>query len=398
MKFSTKAIHCGQDPDPATGATIVPIYQTSTYTQSAVGMHKGFDYTRTINPTRLALERQLAALEEARYASAFASGMAATAAVMSLLRPGDHAVVGDDIYGGTYRLFSSVLARQGLEFSFVDMTDSAAVRAAIRAETKLLWIETPTNPLLSIVDIPQMCAMRGAALAVVDNTFASPFLQQPLMLGADVVVHSTTKYIGGHSDVVGGIAMTNDPDIAAQIAFYQNAAGGVPSPHDAWLTMRGAKTLALRMREQSLNAAAIAQFLSQSPLAAKVYYPGLLSHPGHAVAKRQMRAFGGMVSFEPAGTREQAFEVAKGMRYFSLAESLGGVESLVCNPARMTHGAIPAQEREKRGITDRLLRLSVGIEDVDDLIDDLQSALERALRPGSSDTAPRTPSPNPVLR
>ncbi len=398
MKFSTKAIHCGQDADPATGATIVPIYQTSTYTQSAVGVHKGFDYTRTVNPTRLALERQLAALEEARFARAFASGMAATAAVTSVLRPGDHVVVGDDIYGGTYRFFSSVLARQGIEFSYVDMSDPQTTRASTRPNTKLFWVETPTNPLLRIVDIQAICALRGSAIVAVDNTFASPYLQQPLILGADVVVHSTTKYIGGHSDVVGGVAMTNNDALAEEIAFYQNTAGGVPSPHDAWLTMRGAKTLALRMREQTQNAQAVAVFLERSPHVARVYYPGLPAHAGHEVAKRQMRGFGGMVSFEPAGDVTQAFEIAKGMRFFSLAESLGGVESLVCNPARMTHGAIPAHERERRGISDRLLRLSVGIEDAEDLIDDLRTALERAFSTGSSDTTRHTRSPNPVLR
>ena len=376
MKFSTKAIHVGQEADPATGATIVPVYQTSTYTQDAVGEHKGFDYSRTINPTRLALEKQLASLEGADYGYAFASGMAATAAVLNLLSAGDHAVVTDDLYGGTYRLFSRVLERYGLEFTYVDMSDLDAVRAAIRPSTKLFWIETPTNPLLKLIDIKGVVALRKPGqIVVVDNTFASPYFQQPLALGADVVVHSTTKYIGGHSDVVGGVAITNDKEIADVIKFHQNAVGGVPGPHDAWLTMRGAKTLALRMRQHAENAQMVAEYLEAHPEVDRVYYPGLASHPQHQLARAQMSGFGGMVSFVLKGEQSRALDFAHRLKYFSLAESLGGVESLICHPARMTHGSIPKEDRERRGVTDGLLRLSVGIEDAEDLLDDLRSAL-----------------------
>jgi len=377
MKFATKAIHVGQEPDPATGATIVPIYQTSTFTQTRVGEHKGFDYSRTINPTRLALERQLASLESGRYASAFASGVAATAAVLGLLSTGDHVIVSDDLYGGTYRLFARVFARFGVDFTYVDMTDLQGLRAALRPTTKLFWIETPSNPLLKLVDIAAVAALRSdAQLVVVDNTFATPYFQQPLALGAQIVVHSTTKYIGGHSDVVGGVAITNDEALHEQIRFQQNASGAVPGPQDAWLTMRGAKTLALRMREHARNAQTIAEFLVDRDDIANVYYPGLRTHPQYDLARRQMSGFGGMLSFEPAGPPERALELASSLKLFSLAESLGGVESLISHPGRMTHGSIPVQERERRGITDRLLRLSVGIEDVDDLVDDLRSALE----------------------
>ncbi|MBV8154025.1 MAG: cystathionine gamma-synthase [Candidatus Eremiobacteraeota bacterium] len=383
MKFSTKAIHVGQEADPTTGATIVPIYQTSTYTQERVGEHKGFDYSRTINPTRVALEKQLASLEGAEYGSAFASGMAATSAVLNLLSSGDHAVVSDDMYGGTYRLFSRVLARYGLRFTYVDMTDLEAVRAAVEPSTKLFWIETPTNPLLKLVDIAAIVGLRKPGqIVAVDNTFATPYFQQPIALGADVVVHSTTKYIGGHSDVVGGVTITNDRTIADTIKFHQNAVGGVPGPLDAWLTMRGAKTLALRMREHARNAQAVAEFLESHDEVARVYYPGLPSHPQHALARRQMSGFGGMVSFVLAGPQERALDFAHRLRFFSLAESLGGVESLICHPARMTHGSIPKEDRERRGVTDGLLRLSVGIEDEDDLIDDLTQALD-AVAPAS---------------
>lgn len=377
MNFSTKAIHVGQEADPATGATIVPIYQTSTYTQSRVGEHKGFDYSRTINPTRLALERQLASLEGARYGSAFASGMAATSAVLGLLSAGDHVVVSDDLYGGTYRLFTRVLQRYSLDFEYVDMTDLAAVRAAVTPATKLFWIETPTNPLLKLVDIAAVASIRRPGqLVVVDNTFATPYFQQPLALGAQIVVHSTTKYIGGHSDVVGGIAITDDEALHEEIRFLQNSAGGVPGPHDAWLTMRGAKTLALRMREHARNAQLVAEFLQARDDVARVHYPGLPSHPQYELAKRQMSGFGGMLSFELEGPPARALDFASRLQYFSLAESLGGVESLICHPARMTHGSIPQAQRERRGITDALLRLSVGIEDADDLLDDLRRALE----------------------
>lgn len=376
MKFSTKAIHAGQGADPTTGATIVPIYQTSTYTQEAVGVHKGFDYSRTANPTRRALETQLAALENARFCCAFSSGVAATAAVVGLLSAGDHVIVSDDLYGGTYRLFSSVFGRYGLQFTYMDMTDVEAVRKAIRPSTKMIWIETPTNPMLTLIDIRAIAAAAPDLIVAVDNTFATPYFQQPLALGADIVVHSTTKYIGGHSDVVGGAAITDDKDLYEAIKFQQNSAGGVPGPHDAWLTMRGAKTLALRMREHSKNAQAIAEFLEARPDVDRVYYPGLASHPQHELAKRQMSGFGGMLSFTLKGDDARALAFANSLKYFSLAESLGGVESLICHPARMTHGSIPKEERERRGLTDRLLRLSVGIEDVEDLIGDLRSALE----------------------
>ena len=375
MKFSTRAIHAGQEADPTTGATIVPIYQTSTYTQTAIGEHKGFDYSRTVNPTRLALERQLAALENVRFCSAFASGMAATSAVLNLVSAGDHVVVGDDLYGGTYRLFSKVLERYGVTFSYVDATDLDAVRAAIRPETKLFWIETPSNPLLKLTDIAAVAALkRSGQLLAVDNTFATPYFQTPLALGADLSVYSTTKYLGGHSDVIGGAVVSDDPAVAETIKFHQNAVGGVPGPMDAWLVMRGVKTLALRMQRHASNAQTVAEFLVARDDVASVHYPGLPSHPQHELAKRQMRGFGGIVSFTLRGAELRAFEFAKRTKLFSLAESLGGVESLLCHPARMTHGSIPKEERERRGVTDGLLRLSVGIEDVEDLIEDLRQA------------------------
>jgi cystathionine gamma-lyase len=380
MRFSTRAVHAGQEPDPATGATIVPVYQTSTYTQSAVGEHKGYEYSRTANPTRTALERQLAALEEAGFCSAFSSGMAATSAVLNLLSAGDHVLAGEDLYGGTYRLFSRVFARYGVGFSYVDMRNPPAARAALQPNTKLIWVETPTNPLLHLVDIEALSALRPPEAAlVVDNTFASPYFQSPLALGADVVVHSTTKYIGGHSDAVGGAVMTDDAAIAETIKFHQNAAGGVPGPLDAWLVMRGAKTLAVRMREHARNAQAVAEFLATRDDVERVHYPGLPAHPQHELARRQMRGFGGMVSFAPRGPVERAFAFARATKLFSLAESLGGVESLVGIPARMTHGSIPKEERERRGVSDNLVRLSVGIEDVDDLLDDLRQALDASL-------------------
>ena len=376
MRFATRAIHAGQGADPATGATIVPIYQTSTYTQDAVGEHKGYDYSRTVNPTRVALEEQLAALEDAKHCSAFASGMAATAATLNLLSAGDHVVVTDDLYGGTYRLFARVLARYGLEFTYVDMTDPKNVQQAIRANTKMLWLETPTNPLLKLIDIAAVASLkRPGQIVAVDNTFATPYLQSPLALGADVVVHSTTKYLGGHSDAIGGATMTNDDEIATTIKFHQNAVGGVPGPMDAYLVMRGAKTLAIRMREHERNARAVAEFLAGSSDVERVNYPGLPQHPQHDLAKRQMRGFGGMVSFTVRGGAERAHDFVRSMKLFSLAESLGGVESLVSIPAKMTHGSIPKEDRDRRGVTDGLIRLSIGIEDPDDLIEDLKDAL-----------------------
>jgi cystathionine beta-lyase/cystathionine gamma-synthase len=378
MEFATKAIHVGQDADPTTGATIVPIYQTTTYTQAAPGQHKGFDYSRTVNPTRVALERCLASLENARFGLCFASGMAATSAVMNLLSSGDHVVVNDDLYGGTFRLFDKVLTRYGLTFSYVDATDMANVAAAMRPHTRMVWLETPTNPLLQLIDIQavaKLSAARGALVAV-DNTFATPYLQNPLDLGADIVVHSTTKYIGGHSDALGGFAAVNKPELHEVLKFHQNAVGGVPGPFDCFLTLRGAKTLALRMREHDRNARAVADFLAAHREVDVIYYPGLAQHPQAELAKRQMRGFGGMVSFTLHGGPDRAHAFASSTKLFSLAESLGGVESLICHPATMTHGSIPKEIREARGVTTGLLRLSVGIEDARDLLADLEQAFK----------------------
>jgi cystathionine gamma-lyase len=378
MRFATKAIHVGQEPDPATGATIVPIYQTSTYTQEAPGQHKGYEYSRTANPTRTALEECVASLEGGDYGLAFASGLAATVATMSLLSPGDHVVAGDDLYGGTYRLFDKVLAHTGgLEFTYTDTTDPEAVEKVLRPETKLLWIETPTNPLLTLSDIAllsEMARERGAVVAV-DNTFASPYFQRPLSLGADIVVHSTTKYMGGHSDVIGGAVVTSNPDFYERMKFYQNAAGGVPGPFDSWIVLRGLKTLAVRMRQHEENALAVAEFLQGHPEVETVSYPGLPNHPQHELAKRQMSGFSGMVSFTLKGGAEAAYAAVQKTEVFHFAESLGGVESLITHPATMTHAAIPREQREARGVTDGLMRLSVGIEDKEDLIADLDHAI-----------------------
>jgi cystathionine beta-lyase/cystathionine gamma-synthase len=377
MEFATRAIHSGQDADTATGATITPIYQTSTYTQEGLGVNKGFEYSRTGNPTRMALETCLASLENARYGLAFGSGMAATAAVLSLLRPGDHVVAGDDLYGGTYRILEQVFRPTGIAVDYVPAREVDAYRTALRPETKLIWVETPTNPLLSLVDIAAVAEIARAndIRLVVDNTFATPYLQRPLDLGAHVVVHSTTKYINGHSDVIGGAVLTSDEQAYAAIKFYQNAAGGVPSPFDSWLVLRGVKTLAVRMRQHCENAQRVAEFLSQQAQVKAVYYPGLPNHPDHSLAARQMSGFGGMVSFAFDGTREDVDAFVRSLHVFALAESLGGVESLCCHPSSMTHGSIPREERERRGVTDTLLRLSVGIEDVEDLIADLKQAL-----------------------
>jgi cystathionine gamma-lyase len=378
MRFATRAIHVGQDPDPATGATIVPIYQTSTYTQEAPGQHKGYEYSRTGNPTRTALEECVASLEGGEYGLAFASGLAATVAVMSLLSPGEHVVAGDDLYGGTYRLFDKVLPRTGgLEFTYANTADPGAVEKALGPETKLLWIETPTNPMLALSDIAELSAMareRGAVVAV-DNTFASPYFQNPLSLGADIVVHSTTKYMGGHSDVVGGAVVTSNPDFHEAMKFYQNAAGGVPGPFDSWIVLRGLKTLAVRMRQHEENALAVAEFLRDHPQVETVNFPGLASHPQHELARRQMSGFSGMVSFTLEGGAEAAYAAVQKTRVFHFAESLGGVESLITHPATMTHAAIPREQREARGVTDGLLRLSVGIEDKEDLVADLEGAI-----------------------
>jgi len=377
MKFSTKAIHAGQEPDPTTGAIMTPIYQTATYAQTGIGEYKGYDYARTGNPTRTALEACIAALENGHYGLAFASGLAAEQAVLSLLSADDHIVSCNDLYGGTYRLFEHIMQHYNVETSYVATNAIADYEKAIRPNTKLLWLETPTNPLLRLVDIRAVAeiAHRHKILLVVDNTFASPYFQQPLDLGADIVMHSTTKYINGHSDVIGGIVVMNDAEVHQNIQFYQNAAGAVPGPSDAWLTLRGVKTLAVRMRQHAENASAIARFLSEHPRVEKVYYPGLPSHPDHELAKRQMSGFGGMVSFQFKGTFADVDKTVRRFKIFTLAESLGGIESLVCHPARMTHGAIPREIREAHGLTDTLLRLSVGIEDSEDLLADLDQAL-----------------------
>jgi cystathionine beta-lyase/cystathionine gamma-synthase len=376
-RFETRAIRAGQDPCAATGSTIPPIYQTATFTLEAVGVDRGFDYSRTGNPTRLALERQLAALENARFAAAFGSGMAAVAGACSTLHTGDEVIATDDLYGGTYRFFCDVLSRSGIKTRFVNMTDLAAVEAALTDRTKLIWVETPTNPLLRLADIAGIAALkRTRQILAVDNTFLSPFFQNPLDFGADLVVHSTTKYINGHSDVVGGAVITNDADLFAEIAFHQNAVGAVPGPQDAYLTLRGAKTLAVRMRQHERNASTVARWLESRDDIERVYYPGLASHPDHALATRQQRGFGGIVSFRVKGGEARALRVAQSTRLFNLAVSLGGVESLICSPGAMTHKSVPAERKEQLGITPDLLRLSVGLEDARDLVDDLQEALD----------------------
>lgn len=376
LGFSTRAIHVGQDADPATGATVVPIYATSTYTQASPGQHKGYEYSRSGNPTRTALEACLASLEDGERGLAFASGLAATTAVLSTLRPGDEVVASADLYGGTFRLIERVFKPWGLTARYTDDASPAGFAAMMTAKTKLVWIETPTNPLLQIVDIAAIAelAHRHGALLAVDNTFASPYLQQPIKLGADLVVHSTTKYLGGHSDVVGG-AVIGRSELLQPIAFYQNAAGAVPGPFDAYLTLRGIKTLAVRMERHCANARQLADWLASHPQVEKVYYPGLPNHPGHAIARQQMRDFGGMISIRVRGGREGAWRFVTHTKLFSLAESLGGVESLVGHPATMTHASIPAEIRIARGVDDGLVRLSVGIEDVLDLEDDLSVAL-----------------------
>ena len=377
MKFATKAIHAGQEPEPSTGAIIAPIFQTSTYVQAGLGEHKGFEYSRTQNPTRSALEECMAAIEDGRYGLAFASGMAAESAILSLLSAGEHMVSCDDLYGGSYRIFERVMRRYNVETTYVAAGNIAGYERAIRPNTKMIWLETPTNPLLRLIDIQAVAeiAHRHNLLLVVDNTFASPYFQQPLKLGADIVVHSTTKYLNGHSDIIGGALVLNNEEVYQAIKFYQNAAGGVPSPFDSWLTLRGIKTLAVRMRQHEENAIAVAKFLAEHPRVEKVYYPGLPAHPDYALAKRQMSGFGGMVSFQFKGVYADVDKVVRRFKIFALAESLGGVDSLVCHPASMTHGSIPKDIRESRGLTDTLLRLSVGIEDVDDLLADLEQAL-----------------------
>jgi cystathionine gamma-lyase len=378
-QFATRAIHAGQEPEAATGAITVPIYQTSTYAQSAPGVHKGFDYARTDNPTRTALQTALASLEEAKHGLAFSSGMGAMTTLLLMLKQGDHVVSSRDVYGGTYRIFRRVFENFGLKFSFVETSDLKQIERATNARTKLLWIESPTNPLLRITDIQAAAeiAHRRRALCLVDNTFASPFFQRPLTLGADLALHSTTKYIGGHADVVGGALCLNDDALYERLKFLQNAAGATPSPFDCFLTLRGLKTLALRMRAHEKNAMVIATFLKSQPRVQRVYYPGLTDHPGYEIAARQMTGFSGMVSFEVKGGLREARAVVQRTKLFKIAESLGGVESLVELPAIMTHASIPEEERKKAGLDDGLIRLSVGIEDVEDLIDDLKTALRR---------------------
>ena len=378
--FATRAIHAGQEPDPATGAVVVPIYQTSTFAQDALGKHRGYEYSRTGNPTRAALEQCIAALEGGAHGLAFASGMAAEATVMQLLKPGDHTLAVDDLYGGSYRLFRRVLEPMGLTFSFVDGSDLTAVERAMTDRTRMVWIESPTNPLLKLVDINAVSKLAHArqALLVADNTFMSPYFQRPLSLGADIVVHSATKYLGGHSDVIGGTLVVNRDDLFERLAFLQNAVGGVPGPMDAWLVLRGLKTLAIRMREHDRNARLVAAFLSEHPKVARVFYPGLPKNPQRELAQRQMSGFGGMISFEVKGGLEPARRVVERTQLFTLAESLGGVESLIELPAVMTHASIPAETRRAHGVADGLVRISVGIEDVADLISDLDRALAQA--------------------
>jgi cystathionine gamma-lyase len=382
--FATRAIWSGQDPCASTGATIVPIYQTATFTHEEVGVTKGFDYSRTGNPTRTALERQLADLEGARFGSAFASGMAAVAGVTSLLSSGDHVVASRDIYGGTHRLLATLQTKYRISTTFVDTGDPDAVSRAMQDNTRMLLLETPSNPTLRLTDIKAIVARkRPGQVVAVDNTFASPFFQQPLALGADVVFHSTTKYLCGHSDVVGGVVITDDPEIHRLVAYHQNCVGAIPGPWDSYLTLRGAKTLALRMRAHERNAQAIAEFLWERFDIDVVHYPGLPVHPQHELARRQMKGFGGIVSFRPRGGAERARALARSTNLFALAVSLGGVESLICHPATMTHGSLSPDERRLLNIPDDLLRLSVGIEDSDDLLRDLTAALDATLVPAA---------------
>lgn len=380
MKFGTKAIHAGQQPDPSTGAIMTPIYQTSTYVQEAPGVHKGYEYARTQNPTRSALEANLAALENGKFGYCFGSGMAAIDTITKLLVPGDEVVATNDLYGGTYRIFTKVFAKYGIKFTFIDLSDASNLQHYITDKTRMVWAETPTNPMLNIMDIAETKKQIGDRniLLVVDNTFATPYLQQPLDLGADIVIHSATKYLGGHSDVVLGAVICNDEKIAEQLKFLQNSCGAVCGPHDAFLVLRGTKTLHVRMDRHCENGMKIANYLVNHPKVAKVHFPGLPNHPNHEIAKKQMKAFGGMMSFSLKGDNyDDALKLLTSTHYFSLAESLGGVESLIGHPASMTHASIPKEEREKTGVVDSLIRLSVGIEDADDLIADLEQALAK---------------------
>ena len=378
MKFGTKSIHAGIEPDPSTGAIMTPIYQTSTYVQASPGDHQGYEYARTQNPTRTALEKNLAALENGTHARCFASGMAAVDAIMKLLKPGDEVISTNDLYGGSYRIFTKVFANYGIKFHFVPMNEVASVKEKITANTKMIWVETPTNPMMNIVDIAAMAqlAKESGAMTVVDNTFATPYLQTPLDLGADMVLHSITKYLGGHSDTVMGAVVVKDADLDEQLAFIQNSCGAVPGPQDCFLVLRGIKTLHVRMQRHCENGRKVAEYLSSHAHVDHVYWPGLESLPGYEVAKKQMRDFGGMLSFALKGDRqEDAFRTLEKLKVFALAESLGGVESLAGHPATMTHASIPLEERVKTGLSDSLIRLSVGIEDVEDLVGDLEQAI-----------------------
>jgi cystathionine beta-lyase/cystathionine gamma-synthase len=376
MGFSTTAIHAGNEPDPTTGAVSVPIYQTSTYAQEGLGKHKGFEYARTQNPTRLALEKNIAALENAKFGYAFASGMSATDAVMKLVKAGDHVIVGDNTYGGTFRLFSRVLSNYGIEFDYVDTSDVTNIEKAFKPNTKMVFVETPTNPIMTVTDLQAVAdvAHANGARVVCDNTFMSPYLQRPIDFDVDIVVHSTTKYLNGHSDSIGGFVALNNEEDAEWIGFIQNGVGAILSPFDSFLVLRGTKTLAVRMEAHDRNGRAVANFLAEHPKVQKVYYPGLTSHPQHELAKRQQKGFGGMIAFE-TGSLENAKRVLENVKVCTLAESLGGVESLISHPATMTHASVPLEKRNSLGITDGLVRISVGIEDVEDIISDLDQAL-----------------------
>ncbi len=378
MKFGTKAIHAGVHPDPTTGAIMTPIYQTSTYVQEGVGNHKGYEYSRTLNPTRHALEKNIAAIENGKYGACFGSGLAAIDCIIKMLNPGDEVISTNDLYGGSYRIFKTIFEKYGIKFHFVNMQHPSEVEALVNAHTKLIWVETPTNPMMNIVDIVAMAAIskKAGAMLAVDNTFATPYLQNPLDLGADIVMHSVTKYLGGHSDVVMGALVTSNDDIANEMYRIQNSSGAVTAPMDSFLVLRGIKTLHLRMQRHCENGEKIAHFLKTHPKIDKVYWPGFESHPNHDVAKKQMRGFGGMISFTLKGNQlEDALEIVKKVEIFALAESLGGVESLIGHPATMTHASIPKEVREQSGVVDSLIRLSVGVEDYEDLIEDLTKAL-----------------------
>ena len=380
MKFATKAIHAGVHPDESTGAIMTPIYQTSTYVQDGVGNHKGYEYSRTLNPTRHALEKNIAAIENGRFGAAFGSGLAAIDCIVKMLSPGDEVISTNDLYGGTYRLFTTIFAKYGIQFHFVDMSDASNIENYITTNTKLIWVETPTNPMMNIVDIEAVSqiAKKAGAMLAVDNTFATPYLQTPIDLGADIVMHSATKYLGGHSDVVMGILVTDNEEISKEMYRIQNSTGAVTAPMDSFLVLRGIKTLHLRVQRHCENGVEIAHWLVKHPKVDKVYWPGFETHPNHAIAKKQMRDFGGMISFTLKGNNiEDACTLVKKVAVFALAESLGGVESLIGHPATMTHASIPKEAREKIGIVDSLIRLSVGVEDVEDLIADLEQALNR---------------------